>query len=121
MCSMRRVSYSLRCGRRSRTSSRPGGGDHRDRGVRRQGRRKPLDDRHKRELTAREREGIAEVLNVAESWLRDCLAISQGVADLAVNRDALTPWKRSVRSSLRRPQLAALDAVRGLDGASRIM
>jgi DNA polymerase-3 subunit delta' len=50
---------------------------------------KGLEERHKRELTAREREGISEVLNVAESWLRDCLTISQGVGDLAVNRDAL--------------------------------
>lgn len=49
---------------------------------------KSLEERHKRELTAREREGIAEVLNVAESWLRDCLVISQGVADLVVNCDA---------------------------------
>lgn len=50
---------------------------------------KALEDRHKRELTAREREGVAEVLNVAESWLRDCLTISQGVGDLVVNADAL--------------------------------
>jgi DNA polymerase-3 subunit delta' len=50
---------------------------------------KGLEERHKRELTAREREGIAEVLNVAESWLRDCLALSQGVGDLAVNTDAV--------------------------------
>jgi len=50
---------------------------------------KSLEERHKRELTAREREEIAEVLNVAESWLRDCLTISQGVGDLAVNRDAV--------------------------------
>jgi len=50
---------------------------------------KGLEERHKRELTAREREGIAEVLNVAESWLRDCLTISQGVSDLVVNTDAI--------------------------------
>jgi len=49
---------------------------------------KSLEDRNKRELTAREREGVGEVLNVAESWLRDCLVISQGVADLVVNADA---------------------------------
>jgi len=49
---------------------------------------KALEERHKRELTAREREGIAEVLNVAESWLRDCLVISQGVGELVVNTDA---------------------------------
>jgi len=50
---------------------------------------KALDERHKRELTAREREGIGEVLNVAESWLRDCLVVSQGVGELAVNADAV--------------------------------
>jgi DNA polymerase-3 subunit delta' len=50
---------------------------------------KSIEERQKRELTAREREGIGEVLNVAESWLRDCLTISQGVGDLAVNRDAV--------------------------------
>jgi DNA polymerase-3 subunit delta' len=49
---------------------------------------KALEDKHKRELTAREREGISEVLNVAESWLRDCLALSQGVGDLIANADA---------------------------------
>lgn len=50
---------------------------------------KTLEERHKRELTAREREGIAEVLNVAESWLRDCLTIAAGVPDLVVNADAV--------------------------------
>jgi DNA polymerase-3 subunit delta' len=49
---------------------------------------KTLEDRHKRELTAREREGVSEVLNVAESWLRDCLVVSQGMDDLVVNMDA---------------------------------
>ncbi len=49
---------------------------------------KSVEERNKRELTAREREGIGEVLNVAESWLRDCLVISQGVGDLVVNTDA---------------------------------
>jgi DNA polymerase-3 subunit delta' len=49
---------------------------------------KLLEERHKRELTSREREGIAEVLNIAESWLRDCLVLSLGVDDLVVNTDA---------------------------------
>jgi DNA polymerase-3 subunit delta' len=49
---------------------------------------KSIEERHKRELTAREREGISEVLNVAESWLRDCLVMSQGVDELVVNADA---------------------------------
>lgn len=50
---------------------------------------KALEERHKRELTAREREGVAEVLNVAESWLRDCLTIAAGVPDLVLNADAV--------------------------------
>jgi len=50
---------------------------------------KPLQERQKRELTAREREGVAEVLNVAESWLRDCLVLSQGLTDLVLNADAI--------------------------------
>jgi DNA polymerase III subunit delta' len=48
---------------------------------------KALEERQKRQLTAREREGVAEVLNIAESWLRDCLVMSQGVGDLVANRD----------------------------------
>lgn len=48
---------------------------------------KAMEDRHKRELTRREREGLQEILNIAESWLRDCLVISQGVDDLVINRD----------------------------------
>lgn len=50
---------------------------------------KALEERHKRELTSREREGVGEVLNVTESWLRDCLTIAAGVSDLVVNADAL--------------------------------
>lgn len=49
---------------------------------------KALTDRQKRELTAREREGVHEVLNIAESWLRDCLVISQGVGEFVSNEDA---------------------------------
>ncbi len=49
---------------------------------------KTVADRHKRELTAKEREGIAEILNVTESWLRDCLAISLGAGDMVSNVDA---------------------------------
>lgn len=50
---------------------------------------KAVEERQKRQLTAREREGIAEVLNVAESWLRDCLVMSQGVGEIVANLDAL--------------------------------
>lgn len=44
--------------------------------------------KHKRELTAREREGIAELLSIAESWVRDAVAASVGAGDLVANRDA---------------------------------
>jgi DNA polymerase-3 subunit delta' len=70
-----------------------------------------LDERHKRELTAREREGVAEIFNVAESWLRDCLAISQGAADLVLNRDvadAMEPVGAIITHSA---ALRAIDAV----------
>ena len=50
---------------------------------------KALEERHKRELTSREREGVGEVLNIAESWLRDCLVMAQGVDDLVVNTDVI--------------------------------
>jgi DNA polymerase-3 subunit delta' len=50
---------------------------------------KPLEERHKRELTAREREGVIELLNITESWLRDCLTLSQGVGELVENADAV--------------------------------
>jgi DNA polymerase-3 subunit delta' len=49
---------------------------------------KPIEDRHKRELTAREREGVSELLNVAESWLRDVAATAAGSGELVANRDA---------------------------------
>jgi DNA polymerase-3 subunit delta' len=49
---------------------------------------KPIEDRHKRELSAREREGIGELVNVAESWLRDVAAVAAGAGELVANRDA---------------------------------
>jgi DNA polymerase-3 subunit delta' len=60
---------------------------HRDLMGRKGGSTKPLEERHKRELTAREREGLHEILNVTESWLRDCLAISRGAAETVYNKD----------------------------------
>ncbi|MCL2504244.1 MAG: DNA polymerase III subunit delta' [Coriobacteriia bacterium] len=48
---------------------------------------KALEDSHKRALTAREWEGIAEAFNVTEGWLRDCLVLAQGAPELVVNVD----------------------------------
>jgi len=50
---------------------------------------KAVTDKHKREMTAREREAVGEVLNIVESWLRDCLALSQDVPELVANSDVL--------------------------------
>lgn len=72
-----------------------------------------LEDRQKRELTAREREGVAGLLAVAESWLRDCLAMSQGVGDLAVNRDVLDSMEETAET------VSATAAIRALDAVSR--
>jgi DNA polymerase-3 subunit delta' len=46
-----------------------------------------VEQRHKRELTAREREAVMEVVAVVESWMRDVLAVSAGTGDV-FNRDA---------------------------------
>jgi DNA polymerase-3 subunit delta' len=53
----------------------------------RAGQTKEVEQRHKRELTARERESVLEIVAVAESWMRDVLAASAGADDIA-NRDA---------------------------------
>jgi DNA polymerase-3 subunit delta' len=49
---------------------------------------KDVEQRHKRELTARERESVLELLAVAGSWLRDVLAASAGMSSEILNRDA---------------------------------
>jgi DNA polymerase-3 subunit delta' len=72
---------------------------------------KPIEERHKRELTAREREGVTEVLNVAESWLRDCLTLSVGAVDLVENADAVDTMEEIAAVITPRAALKALDAV----------
>jgi DNA polymerase-3 subunit delta' len=72
---------------------------------------KTLEERHKRELTAREREGVAEVLNIAESWLRDCLTISQGVGDLVANSDVADAMEEVGAVMTPGAAVRALDAV----------
>ena len=46
-----------------------------------------LEQRHKRALTAREREVLAEAFGVMRSWLRDCLLVRIGREDDVVNTD----------------------------------
>ncbi|NTU88509.1 MAG: DNA polymerase III subunit delta' [Actinobacteria bacterium] len=46
-----------------------------------------LEERQKRELTVREREGLFELFSITRSWLRDCLIVVSGGEDLMVNTD----------------------------------
>jgi DNA polymerase-3 subunit delta' len=72
---------------------------------------KPIEDRHKRELTAREREGIGELVNTAESWLRDVVASAEGATDLVANRDAADDISAAASCIGSRQLARALDAV----------
>lgn len=72
---------------------------------------KPLEERHKRELTAREREGVTEVLNVAESWLRDCLTVSVRADELVENGDAVDTMEEIAAVITPAAAVRALDAV----------
>ncbi len=54
----------------------------------RQAQVKDVEARNKRELTSRERESVAELFAVTESWLRDALASSAGADAQIANRDA---------------------------------
>jgi DNA polymerase-3 subunit delta' len=53
----------------------------------RAGQTKDVEQRHKREITAREREAVLELIAVAESWTRDVLLASAGAHGVS-NRDA---------------------------------
>lgn len=72
---------------------------------------KPIEDRHKRELTAREREGISELVNIAESWLRDVAASGEGATDLVANRDAADDIAAAASCIPTRQLTRALEAV----------
>ncbi|HET6497641.1 MAG TPA: DNA polymerase III subunit delta' [Coriobacteriia bacterium] len=73
---------------------------------------KALEDRQKRQLTAGEREAVGEVLNIAESWLRDCFVISQGVPELVVNREESDAMEEVAAVLTPRAAHRALAAVR---------
>jgi DNA polymerase-3 subunit delta' len=71
-----------------------------------------IEKRQKRELTARERDGITEIMSVTESWLRDCLVLAKGAPELVDNADAADATAE-VAGALSVPAaLRALDAVR---------
>jgi DNA polymerase-3 subunit delta' len=56
-------------------------------GVLGKGALKQLEERHKRELTSRERETIGEAFDIMRSWLRDILLVRLGRGESVVNVD----------------------------------
>ena len=72
---------------------------------------RPLEERHKRQLTAREREGVTEVLSVAESWLRDCLVMSGYAPELVANKDDADAIEEVAAVIVPRSAVRALEAV----------
>lgn len=71
-----------------------------------------LEKRHKRELTAREREGLTEILSVTESWLRDCLVLAKDMPELVNNRDAADATEEIAAAISVPAALRALDCVK---------
>ncbi len=72
---------------------------------------KLVEQRNKRELTARERSGIIELLSAAESLLRDVLMRLEGVDEPIVNADSTDVVSRICERTSTSGALAALAAV----------
>jgi DNA polymerase-3 subunit delta' len=73
---------------------------------------KVLEQRNKRELTARVRSGMMEAIAAAESLLRDVLLRREGVAQPIVNEDVSDVVERIAASSPTSGVIHALDACR---------
>ena len=72
---------------------------------------KQLEDRHKRELSARERSGMMEVLASARVLLRDVLMVCAHTGDALVDEDAVEVVERLSRTADAAGALRALEAV----------
>ena len=72
---------------------------------------KQLEERNKRELSARERSGIMEALASVRALLRDVLMSLEGASDGIVNEDAADIVERLSRSATTVGAVAALEAV----------
>ena len=75
---------------------------------------KQLEERNKRELSARERSGIMEALSCARSLLRDVLLCVEGVSETPVNEDVPDAVERLARCC---DVAAATAAIRAVDEA----
>ena len=71
---------------------------------------KRLEDVVKRELSARERSGIIEVLAVTESFLRDVLVCCEGALEPIVNEDVSSSVEQIAHTATTAGVLRALDA-----------
>lgn len=74
-----------------------------------------LEERQKRELGARERQGMTEFLAMVESWLRDCLLICEGKGDQVLNTDR---YDSLLRVSGRLDSTGAISALHAVGDAS---
>ena len=72
---------------------------------------KQLEERNKRELSARERSGIMEALACARSLLRDVLLTCEGASEPIVNEDAADTVERLAAATTPSGAVRALDAV----------
>lgn len=75
-----------------------------------------LEKQAKRELSARERRGFEEIMNISRSWVRDALVLAEGATDIVLNADAPAS---TMRLSHRIDADAAARALRAIDSARR--
>ena len=71
-----------------------------------------VEARHKRQLTAKTREGLMQTTAIMASWLRDTLMVRAGTPELVVNRDAREAIGRVAAAADEARLAAALAAVR---------
>ena len=76
---------------------------------------KQLEERHKRELTQRERSGAMEVLASVRSLLRDVLLVTTGASNEIINRDSADIVERLAARTDAAGAARALDAVRACE------
>ena len=76
---------------------------------------KQLEERHKRELTQRERSGAMEVLASVRSLLRDVLLVTTGASNEIINRDSADIVERLAARTDAAAAASALDAVRACE------
>lgn len=70
-----------------------------------------VEARHKRQLTAKTREGLRQTTAIVASWLRDVLAVRVGTPDLVVNVDARDAIEATAAQADEARLVGALDAV----------